>query len=420
MHRSSAARPTVRPPATARRRPAARGALVALAVAALLAGACGSEAGESSGTLPEPGTTAPPNPQLFGPDGDGSGQLPEPSPAAAGSVPDPAGSGEASVPDVATPEAAAGPAEATSPAGPPVPPDVSPEAAPASPSPPPATQAGTSAARTFPAAAVWEALRQCESLGDYGFVHPAGQHFGAYQFTVATWDRLARQRYTELLGVIPSEAAPADQDRMAYYLWIESGSAPWPACSHVFSGDLPQPVADGEAVPAGTATPPPASPAGDPAPAAPDPGTAGEADPGGTGEVSGSPADDSASGSPGDGEPASPGDLPSLDIDPSVQPAIPPDVAGFPTPEQWEALRQCESTGNYQAVSRNGIYFGAYQFWPDTWDFVARRNYPRLVGVLPSAATPQDQTRMAYRLWEERGDQPWPVCGRYLKAAGQG
>ncbi|MCY3925220.1 MAG: transglycosylase family protein, partial [bacterium] len=91
--------------------------------------------------------------------------------------------------------------------------------------------------RTFPSAAAWEALRQCESLGDYGFVHLSGQYFGAYQFTVSTWDRLARQRYTELRGVLPSEAAPADQDRLAYYLWIESGAAPWPGCRHAFTVD---------------------------------------------------------------------------------------------------------------------------------------------------------------------------------------
>ena len=91
-------------------------------------------------------------------------------------------------------------------------------------------------------------------------------------------------------------------------------------------------------------------------------------------------------------------------------------MPGFPTPEQWEALRFCESSGNYRAVSPDGRFHGAYQFWRDTWDFVARRNYPRLVGVLPSAATPQDQDRMAYRLYEGRGAQPWPVCGRYLVA----
>ncbi len=283
--------------------------------------------------------------------------------------------------------------------------------------------------RTFPSGAVWAALRHCESLGDYGFVHPSGRYFGAYQFTVATWDRLASQRYADLLGVLPSDAAPADQDRMAYYLWIESGSAPWPACSHVFSGDPPPPPATGgdtaseKGVAAGAApTVSPASGEGQTSPAADQAATA-EADPGGAPEGtdgSSSPPDDDASappdGGPGDDGPTPPEELPQLDIDPSVQPAIPPDSPGFPTPEQWAALRHCESSGNYRAVSRDGRFFGAYQFWPDTWDFVARRNYPRLVGVLPSAATPQDQDRMAYRLYDERGAQPWPVCGRYVVA----
>ena len=104
-----------------------------------------------------------------------------------------------------------------------------------------------------------------------------------------------------------------------------------------------------------------------------------------------------------------------MDIDPAIQPAVPPDVPGFPTEEQWEALRHCESSGNYEAFSRAGPYYGAYQFDQPTWDFVASRNYPRLEGVVPWDATPQDQTRMAYRLWEERGDQPWPNCGRHLR-----
>ena len=272
--------------------------------------------------------------------------------------------------------------------------------------------------RTFPAGSVWEALRQCESLGDYGFVHPSGRYYGAYQFTVATWDRLARQRYTDLLGVLPSDAAPADQDRMAYYLWTESGSAPWPACSHVFSGDAPPADGSGDAATGATTPPPPAAGEDDSGgtaspPPAPDPEAAGT-DPG---EAGGSPTGDGADGSPDDGSlPAE--ELPALDVDPSLQPAVPPDVPGFPTPEQWAALRHCEATGNYRAVSRNGLYFGAYQFWPDTWDFVAARNCPRLVGVLPSAATPQDQDRMAYRLYEERGAQPWPVCGRHLTGSG--
>ena len=287
---------------------------------------------------------------------------------------------------------------------------------------PPLPRGDTSGIREFPSETVWEALRQCQSQGDYTFVHPSGEYFGAYQFTAATWDRLAAQRYGDLLGVLPSEAAPADQDRMAYYLWIESGHARWPACSHVFTGDQPSgeaaappaappppapgdPSADAGATPPPPPTPPPTDPA---TPTADDSNPIPEATLGGTGATTTTTVDVPS------------GDLPPAAIDPAAQPAIPPEIAGFPTPAQWEALRQCESTGNYRAVSKDGRFYGAYQFWPDTWDFVAGRNYPRLVGILPSNATPQDQTRMAYRLYEERGDQPWPVCGRHLRAGAEG
>ncbi|MYE67440.1 MAG: hypothetical protein F4236_04560 [Acidimicrobiia bacterium] len=324
----------------------------------------------------------------------------EPAPAAAAEaavVPAPA---PAAAPSSATPATAAAPPPFTTAAAAPVrPAQTAPSAAPTTPA-----QGDTSGVRTFPASEVWEALRQCQSQGDYGFEHPSGQHFGAYQFTVATWDRLATQRYTDLLGVLPSEATPADQDRMAYYLWIESGPARWPACSHVFTGD-PPPVAAAASGADQAAPPTEATPEGVPADTLPaevatPPPAAEDVQP----EESAATTADS--------------DLPVLSLDPADQPAVPPDVAGFPTPEQWEALRFCESSGNYGAVSPDRRYYGAYQFWPDTWDSVAGRNYPRLLGILPSAATTHDQDRMAYRLWEERGDQPWPVCGRHLRTGG--
>ena len=349
-----------------RRRSLPAKVLVAVAAGLMLTGACGSETAE---------------PAL------GSLEAAPPTSATPGSAAPTAG---AEVAGAATDES---PAAVTSPVpSPPVSPAPQSQSG-VSPQPP--VNLDSSGLRTFPAPEVWEALRQCQSQGDYGFVHSSGEYFGAYQFTVATWDRLAGQRYTELLGILPSEAVPADQDRMAYYLWIESGHTRWPACGHVFTGDLSsiETIAD-------TA----------------EPGEAAEV----TTTVEGvpfepAPGDDGTTPAPGATTTTSPADLPSLDIDPALQPAVPPNVEGFPTPEQWEALRFCESSGNYRAVSRNGLYYGAYQFWPDTWDFVAERNYPRLVGILPSAATTQDQDRMAYRLWEERGDQPWPVCGRYLR-----
>ena len=367
-------------------RPSTR--VVAAAVAlAVLGAACGSDPAEPPDPPPVRGTVAPEDPAA-----------PAPAPGSDAAVPGAGDSAGPAPPDV--------PARSATPPSPGT--STNPQPGPA---PQPQVHLDTSGLRTFPAPEVWEALRQCQSQGDYGFVHPSGEYFGAYQFTVATWDRLADQRYTHLQGVLPSEATPADQDRMAYYLWIESGHARWPACSHVFTDDLPST----ESVASG-------SDAGEPSDvAATDEGLAEgarfEPAPGDDeGVPAPAPSDEAAeSGETGATSTTSPVDLPEFEIDPAMQPAIPPDVDGFPTPEQWEALRFCESSGNYRAVSRDSRYYGAYQFWPDTWDFVARRNYPRLVGILPSAATTHDQDRMAYRLWEERGDQPWPVCGRYLR-----
>ncbi len=77
-------------------------------------------------------------------------------------------------------------------------------------------------------------------------------------------------------------------------------------------------------------------------------------------------------------------------------------------------LRQCESGGNYAAVSPTGAYRGAYQFARTTWNSVASRHYPRYVGVDPAAAAPKVQDSMARALFLEMGRSPWPVCGRYL------
>jgi hypothetical protein len=75
-------------------------------------------------------------------------------------------------------------------------------------------------------------------------------------------------------------------------------------------------------------------------------------------------------------------------------------------------LRQCESGGNYGIVSASGAYRGAYQFHRTTWNSVASRHYPHLVGVDPARAAPFDQDRMARALWAEQGRRPWPHCGK--------
>lgn len=88
--------------------------------------------------------------------------------------------------------------------------------------------------------------------------------------------------------------------------------------------------------------------------------------------------------------------------------------AGGPTPEQWEALRQCESGGRYDALSRGGRYRGAYQFSQATWDWVASFANPALAGVDPAAASVADQDAQAQALYDRQGSGPWPTCGRFL------
>lgn len=87
--------------------------------------------------------------------------------------------------------------------------------------------------------------------------------------------------------------------------------------------------------------------------------------------------------------------------------------ASAPTPDQWLAVRLCESGNNYSINTGNG-YFGAYQFSPITWDSIATRFYPHLVGVSPDLASPADQDAMALALYETAGRGQWPRCGLSL------
>ena len=243
----------------------------------------------------------------------------------------------------------------------------------------------------FPSQQRWAAMRQCQTGGSYTEVNDAGTHYGAYQFRPVTWDELAGSEYPSLVGVLPSEASPADQDRMAYALWQEFGSGRWPECRHTLDGTPPPTTAAPTTAPPTTAVP-----AATPATAPPTTDSGGPPVP---------PALDLAS--------LPDINTPSVDTPPAT--ASTPVAPSLPTAAQWEQLRQCESNGDYTVRSANGLYYGAYQFSISTWDDVAGRHASRLVGVLPSTASRQDQDFLAQKLWDERGRQPWPVCGaRYL------
>jgi hypothetical protein len=90
-------------------------------------------------------------------------------------------------------------------------------------------------------------------------------------------------------------------------------------------------------------------------------------------------------------------------------------IPAGPAPERWAALRECESGGDYTITNPSGKYRGAYQFDRSTWNSVAERHAPGLVGADPAAAAPADQDAMARALYSERGARPWPHCGRHLR-----
>jgi len=69
---------------------------------------------------------------------------------------------------------------------------------------------------------------------------------------------------------------------------------------------------------------------------------------------------------------------------------------------------QAESGGDYQVVSPNGLYMGAFQFSQSTWNYAARAaGRPDLVGVPPNTASKADQDTVAVALYSLDGERPW-------------
>ena len=65
-----------------------------------------------------------------------------------------------------------------------------------------------------------------------------------------------------------------------------------------------------------------------------------------------------------------------------------------------DCIKQCESHGDYGAVSSNGTYRGAYQFDQGTWEAVGGSGDP-------AAAAPAEQDARAQELYNQRGSAPW-------------
>ncbi len=125
-------------------------------------------------------------------------------------------------PAPATPPAPAPPAP-TPPAPAPTPPA---PPAPTPPAPAPAPQAAATPAISVSsgaASSAWAQLRMCESGDNYG-ADTGNGYYGAYQFSLSTWQSLG-------YGGLPSQAAPAEQDAAAQRLFDRAGWSPWPVCS---------------------------------------------------------------------------------------------------------------------------------------------------------------------------------------------
>jgi len=108
--------------------------------------------------------------------------------------------------------------------------------------------------------------------------------------------------------------------------------------------------------------------------------------------------------------PTAPAPTPPPTTPPPPAPTAPlPNVPlGGPSEAQWAALRNCESGGNYRAVSASGSYRGAYQFDYRTWAGLGGSGDP-------AAAPPAEQDARAKLLYSQRSWRPWPVCGRFLR-----
>ncbi|MCL2849365.1 MAG: transglycosylase family protein [Micrococcales bacterium] len=110
------------------------------------------------------------------------------------------------------------------------------------------------------------------------------------------------------------------------------------------------------------------------------------------------------------------GEVVAVGTKPKPKPATKPSSSPGSTPAKpggssanlnWAALAKCESGGNPTIVSKNGKYYGLYQFSLATWKSVGGTG-------LPSQASAAEQTMRAQMLYERSGAGQWPHCGPRL------
>ncbi|MBF6273143.1 transglycosylase [Nocardia sp. 852002-20019_SCH5090214] len=72
----------------------------------------------------------------------------------------------------------------------------------------------------------------------------------------------------------------------------------------------------------------------------------------------------------------------------------------------WDAVAQCEASGNWGADTGNGFY-GGLQFTQSTWNANGGSGNP-------ANASRAEQIRVAENVLASQGPGAWPVCGANL------
>ena len=73
----------------------------------------------------------------------------------------------------------------------------------------------------------------------------------------------------------------------------------------------------------------------------------------------------------------------------------------------WDAIAQCESSGNWHINTGNG-YYGGLQFSASTWKASGGGKYASTA----NKATRSEQIAVAERVLKSQGIGAWPVCGK--------
>ncbi|GAB91631.1 transglycosylase family protein [Gordonia rhizosphera] len=80
--------------------------------------------------------------------------------------------------------------------------------------------------------------------------------------------------------------------------------------------------------------------------------------------------------------------------------------AGTASANNWDAVAQCESGGNWAINTGNG-YYGGLQFSQSTWEANGGSGNP-------AYASREEQIRVAENVLATQGAGAWPHCGAYL------